>query len=166
MSALWRGDAGPALAAMTTLHLGAVLPIENAAYDFPWTRGNFIDSLAAGYLAEVLEADGAIVAYFVAMAGVDELHLLNITVAVSQQGQGHGRRMLDVVQAHGRQAGLATLLLEVRLSNERARALYRRRGFAEIGLRPAYYPALQGREDALVMSLALAAAEVDPHGLV
>ena len=168
MSAQLQAPPQPRLArrAMTLYDVDAVQAIEAGAYPYPWTRGNFIDSLAAGYLAEVLEADGAIVAYFVAMAGVDELHLLNITVAVSQQGQGHGRRMLDVVQAHGRQAGLATLLLEVRLSNERARALYRRRGFAEIGLRPAYYPALQGREDALVMSLALAAAQVDPHGVV
>ena len=135
--------------------IDAVLDIETQAYSFPWTRGNFIDSLAASYLAEVLEVDGQVVGYFVAMAGVDELHLLNVTVAPQSQGQGHGQRLLDVVQAHAQRLGLRTLLLEVRRSNARARALYLRRGFVEVGLRRHYYPAPQGREDAIVMSLAL-----------
>ena len=149
--------------AMTIRDIDAVQAIEASAYGFPWTRGNFIDSLAAGYLAEVLLDEGAVVAYCVAMAGVDELHLLNITVAPPQQGQGLGSLLLDAVQDHGRSRGLATLLLEVRQSNQRALALYQRRGFAEVGLRRAYYPALQGREDAVVMSLALGRG---PHGLV
>ena len=149
--------------AMSTRDIDAVQAIEAAAYAFPWTRGNFIDSLAAGYLAEVLVDEGAVVAYFVAMAGVDELHLLNITVAPAHQGRGLGSLMLDMVQDHGRQQALSMLLLEVRRSNPRARALYLRRGFAEVGLRRGYYPALQGREDALVMSLALGGG---PRGLV
>ena len=134
----------------------AVQAIEGLAYAFPWTRGNFIDSLTAGYLAEALWVDGVLAGYFVAMAGVDELHLLNVTVAPAFQGQGFGHRLLDAVQAHGRRLGLATLLLEVRRSNPRAHALYLRRGFVEVGLRRAYYPAAQGREDAVVMSLSLA----------
>jgi [ribosomal protein S18]-alanine N-acetyltransferase len=156
--------------AMTVRDIDAVQAIEAAAYSFPWTRGNFIDSLAAGYLAEVLEDDGVLLGYFVAMVGVDELHLLNITVAPPFQGQGHGQQLLGAVQAVGRQQGLAQLLLEVRRSNPRAQALYRRCGFVDVGLRRGYYPAAQGREDAIVMSLALAApptvgSEV-PHGLV
>jgi ribosomal-protein-alanine N-acetyltransferase len=139
-----------------------VQAIEATAYGFPWSRGNFIDSLAAGYLAEVLQADRTLVGYFVAMAGFEELHLLNITVAPAFQGQGLGHRLLDAVQAHGQRLGLATLLLEVRRSNERAHALYLRRGFTEVGLRRGYYPAVQGREDAVVMSLPLAAAAGGP----
>jgi len=153
MSALLR-DA-PHLVPMTVAELGAVVLIEAAAYDFPWTRGNFIDSLAAGYLARVLrDGDGRVVGYFVAMKGVDEMHLLNLTVAPSDQGRGHARRMLDELVAlcggvHARQ-----LWLEVRESNARARQLYLRYGFRHIGVRRAYYPALQGkREDAAVMSL-------------
>lgn len=149
--------------AMHIRDIDAVQAIEASAYGFPWTRGNFIDSLAAGYLAEVLLDEGCVVAYFVAMAGVDELHLLNITVAPPLQGQGLGSLLLDAVQDHGRSRGLAKLLLEVRQSNRRALALYQRRGFAEVGLRRAYYPALQGREDALVMCLALGEGV---HGLV
>lgn len=138
----------------------AVAAIEATAYSHPWTRGNFIDSLAAGYLAEVLVShDAGIVGYFVAMPGVDELHLLNVTVAPAWQRRGHGQQLLQVVQDLARQRGLATLWLEVRQSNTRARSLYRRIGFAESGLRRAYYPAAGGREDAVVMSLAVPAQD-------
>ena len=141
---------------MGSVDLAAVLNVETRAYSHPWTRGNFIDSQAAGYIAELLDAgDAGLVGYFVAMPGVDELHLLNITVAPEWQGRGHGSALLDIVQAHAAERGLATLWLEVRESNHRARALYRRRGFAEVGLRRAYYPAAQQREHAVVMSLPL-----------
>ncbi len=150
---------------MTAADLDAVMAVEAAAYSFPWTRGNFIDSLAAGYLAEVMAGrDGSLIGYFIAMPGVDELHLLNLTVAPELQGRGHGSALLDAVRAHGRIRGLAALWLEVRESNERARALYRRRGFAEVGRRRGYYPAAGGRrEDAIVMRLPLATPS--PHGM-
>ena len=151
--------------AMTARDGHAVQAIEASAYSFPWTRGNFIDSLAAGYHAEVLECDGVLIGYFVAMAGVDELHLLNVTVAPAHQGQGYGSLLLDVVNQLGVGLGLPRLLLEVRHSNERARALYQRRGFVAVGLRRGYYPAAQGREDAVVMSLHLAAPPGASHGL-
>jgi ribosomal-protein-alanine N-acetyltransferase len=142
---------------MAVRDLDAVLAAEFGAYSHPWTRGNFIDSLAAGYLAEVLHDEGGgVVGYFVAMSGVDELHLLNITVAPAWQGRGHGSFLLGIVQQHARALGLGSLWLEVRQSNHRARALYRRQGFAEVGLRKAYYPAAGKREDAVVMSLAIA----------
>ena len=150
---------------MTVADVDAVMAIEAAVYSFPWSRGNFIDSLAAGYLAEVLdEPGGGVLAYFVAMPGVDEAHLLNLTVAPEMQGRGHGSALLDAVCAHGRARGMGALWLEVRESNERARTLYRRRGFAEVGRRRGYYPAPAGRrEDAIVMRLALAGA--DSHAL-
>lgn len=145
------------LRTMHTRDLDAVMAIEAGAYSFPWSRGNFIDSLAAGYHAQVLEdAEAGIVGYFVAMPGVNELHLLNITVAPAWQGRGLAHRMLDALQAQGRAQGLAMLWLEVRDSNERARALYRQRGFAEVGRRRGYYPAAHStREDAIVMSARL-----------
>jgi ribosomal-protein-alanine N-acetyltransferase len=153
---------------MTVHDLDAVVAVEHSAYSYPWSRGNFIDSLAAGYLAEVLvDAGAAVVGYFVAMTGVDELHLLNITIAPAWQGQGHGRALLAAVQQHGLAQGLASLWLEVRHSNERARALYRQLGFAEVGLRRGYYPAAVRREDAVVMSLNLAAPATmrGPHAV-
>jgi ribosomal-protein-alanine N-acetyltransferase len=143
---------------ITPRDLDAVLRIEVGAYSFPWNRGNFIDSLASGYLAELMLApDGAPIGYFVALPGVDELHLLNITVAPAMQGRGHGQKLLDVVEARCREQAALCLWLEVRASNMRARALYARRGFAEVGLRRGYYPApMARREDAIVMRLEVA----------
>lgn len=142
----------------------SVLKVEQRAYSFPWTRGNFIDSLAAGYLAELLvDAQGEPVAYFIAMPGVDEMHLLNLTVAPEWQRQGHACRLLDELEARCRSLGVPTLWLEVRASNDRARQVYLRRGFVEVGRRPRYYPAARGlREDAVVMRLAVAPAEGRP----
>ncbi len=146
--------------------LDAVMAAETGAYSHPWSRGNFIDSLASGYLAEVVTGDDAgLVAYFVAMSGVDELHLLNITVATVWQGQGHGSALLRAVQGHAAALGLSSLWLEVRQSNARARALYRRRGFAEVGVRKGYYPAAVQREDAVVMTLPITALPRGPHGV-
>lgn len=146
----------PRLRAMVLADLDTVMAVEVRAYSHPWSRGNFVDSLVAGYLAEVMVApDAQVCAYFVAMPGVDELHLLNVTVAPECQSAGLGRQLLQVVQQHGRDRGLTSLFLEVRHSNQRARDLYRRLGFAEIGVRKAYYPAAPRREDAVVMRLPL-----------
>lgn len=149
---------GSRLHAMQAGDVEAVLAIEQRAYEFPWSRGNFIDSLSAGYLAQVLRAaDGTLLGYFLAMQGVDELHLLNITVLPECQGQGLARLMLDALQALAREHGGEQIWLEVRQGNERARRVYARYGFAEVGLRRAYYPAAEGRrEDAVLMSLRMA----------
>jgi len=154
MSAQWR-DRTPALRPMTTAHLDAVMAIEVAAYPFPWTRGNFIDSLAAGYSARVLHGErGELLGYFVAMPGVDEMHLLNITVAPAAQGRGHARVLFDALLALCHAQPARSLWLEVRASNAKARAMYAHLGFAQVGVRKGYYPAPFGRrEDAAVMSL-------------
>jgi ribosomal-protein-alanine N-acetyltransferase len=149
---------GLTLRPMTVALLDGVATVEQAAYAFPWSRGNFVDSLAAGYLGEVLLGDSMAlpVGYYVAMPGVEELHLLNITIAPAHQRQGHGRALLERIIERGRQLHARTLWLEVRGSNEPARRLYEQRGFRAIGVRRGYYPApLGGREDATVMSLDL-----------
>jgi ribosomal-protein-alanine N-acetyltransferase len=159
MSAVLRDER--LLLPLTTRQLDAVLAIELQAYTFPWTRGNFIDSLAAGYPSQVLYgAQGEMLGYFIAMEGVDELHLLNITVAPAVQGLGHARFMLDELCAFARTRKAQQIWLEVRESNLRARAIYERYGFVHIGLRRGYYPASRsthasGREDAVVMSITL-----------
>lgn len=141
---------------LTVVDLGAVLAIENAAYEFPWTRGNFIDALAAGNHAQGLrDAAGTLCAYCVAMAGVQEMHLLNLTVAPPYQHRGLARLMLDALVAASGAADARWLWLEVRESNQRAQVVYRRYGFEPIGVRRGYYPAAGGqREDAIVMRLA------------
>ncbi|MES2482962.1 MAG: ribosomal protein S18-alanine N-acetyltransferase [Pseudomonadota bacterium] len=141
---------------LTERWLDDVLAIELAAYEFPWSRGNFADSLRAGYQAQLLVADGQVLGYFIAMKGVDEVHLLNITVAPEHRGEGWGRVMMEALAIWARGQGAQWLWLEVRESNRRARHMYEVGGFQSVGQRKAYYPAAQGaREDAVVMSLKL-----------
>jgi [ribosomal protein S18]-alanine N-acetyltransferase len=146
--------------AMTPAWLDAVLRVEQSAYSQPWTQGNFLDSLNAGYQAQLLTAgngpDARLLGYFVAMKGVDEVHLLNITVAPEHQRQGWARVMLDGLAIWSRAQGAQWLWLEVRVSNARAKAVYECYGFRHVGTRRNYYPAgASAREDAVVMSLAL-----------
>lgn len=161
----------PRLAPLLVEHVEDVVAVERRAYDFPWTRGNFVDSLAAGHLARRLldGADGGLLGYFVAMRGAGEMHLLNLTVAPERQGCGHARFMLDALIGDCRAAGIRPLWLEVRAGNRRARDLYERRGFVQVGVRRGYYPAAADaraapgtapaqREDAVVMTLDAEAA--------
>ena len=136
--------------------LDAVMRIEVHAYAFPWSRGNFADSLAAGYSAWTVWEQGRLVAYAVLMFGVDEAHLLNITVDVDAQGRGIGAWLLGEMMNLARSRGAARLFLEVRPSNHVARHLYLCAGMREIGLRKRYYPSEgQTREDAVVMAIDL-----------
>ncbi len=141
---------------MTAADLDEVLEIERGSYSHPWTHGNFSDSLRSGYQAQLLRVGNELLGYFVAMKGVDEVHLLNITVAPRWQGQGWGRLLLDALALWSRGQGAQWLWLEVRVGNERAQRIYERNGFRRVGERKAYYPAHEGhREDAVVMSLKL-----------
>jgi [ribosomal protein S18]-alanine N-acetyltransferase len=141
---------------LTEERLDDVVMIERLAYDHPWTRGNFGDSLRSGYEAQLLGAGGVVLGYFVAMKGVDEVHLLNITVAPAHQGQGWGRVMLEALALWAKGQGAQWLWLEVRASNERAMRIYEHHGYRRVGERKGYYPARHGkREDAVVMSLKL-----------
>ncbi|RYY56558.1 MAG: ribosomal-protein-alanine N-acetyltransferase [Comamonadaceae bacterium] len=141
---------------MTEARLDAVLAIEQVAYAHPWTRGNFADSLRSGYQGQLLCAGDTLLGYFVAMRGVDEVHLLNITVAPEHQGQGWGRVMLDALALWSRGQGAQWLWLEVRASNRRAQDIYLHQGYRRVGERKGYYPAEAGtREDAIVMSCKL-----------
>jgi ribosomal-protein-alanine N-acetyltransferase len=141
---------------LTDARLDEVVAIERAAYGHPWTRGNFSDSLQSGYQAQLLTAGAAVIGYFVAMKGVDEVHLLNITVAPPLQGQGWGRVLLDALALWSRGQGAQWLWLEVRAGNARAQRIYEHHGYRRVGERKGYYPADGGRrEDAVVMSLKL-----------
>ena len=137
-------------------HLAEVLLIEQSAYAHPWSLANFRDTLKAGYQAQLLAAGSEVLGYFVAMQGVDEVHLLNITVAPPYQRQGWARLMLDALALWARGQAAQWLWLEVRSGNLRAMQVYERNGFRRVGQRKAYYPADHGRrEDAVVMSLRL-----------
>ncbi len=141
---------------LTPDRLDALLAVEQVAYSHPWSRRNFLDTLDAGHQVQCLLAGEELLGYFVAMTGVDEVHLLNITVAPAYQRQGWALVLLDALAVWARGQGAHWIWLEVRVSNTRAQEVYQRRGFVRAGVRKAYYPAGNGqREDAVVMSLAL-----------
>jgi tRNA threonylcarbamoyladenosine biosynthesis protein TsaB len=149
-------NAFPDLAWHTMRHedIDAVMAIENKAYPFPWTAGNFRDSITAGYEAWLLKEHGTIIGYMVWMKVVDEAHLLNITLSPARQGHGLGSWMMRHFLAQSQAQRLGQLMLEVRPSNPKAISMYRKFGFEQIGLRKGYYPAgPKQREDAVVMRL-------------
>lgn len=152
MSAL---DAQYRFRPMTEADLDAVMAIEPHIYSHPWTRGNFIDSLVSGYSAWVLLDDAKIIGYSLMMLVLDEAHLLNLSIAKAYQKRGLGRLLLEHMIASARQHGAANMFLEVRPSNISAIALYENIGFNEMAIRRGYYPAQNGREDAVLMGLAL-----------
>ncbi|HEY0503640.1 MAG TPA: ribosomal protein S18-alanine N-acetyltransferase [Lysobacter sp.] len=135
--------------------LDAVHAIEIRAYEFPWTVGIFRDCLRADYPAWVMQQNGRIIGYFLMSMAAGEAHVLNICIAPAHQGAGHGRHLLRALMHIARGRGAERVFLEVRPSNTGAIALYHAEGFNEIGRRPRYYPAREGREDALVMAIEL-----------
>ena len=131
--------------------LDAVMRIEQQVQSYPWTRGNFSDSLEHGHICKVYVDIDEIIGYAILMPAVDEVHLLDICIAAGYQRKGLGKKLLKDMLLMAGELKFSRVLLEVRSSNVAAIALYRAMGFVEIGLRRGYYPAGQGREDALVM---------------
>jgi ribosomal-protein-alanine N-acetyltransferase len=128
-----------------------VLRIEQQVHAYPWTRGNFTDALDSGYLCRVFEEGGTMLGFFIMMIAVDEVQLLDISVAAGHQRRGLGRMLLGEAMNIARGMRMRRMLLEVRPSNVAAQGLYFDAGFREIGVRRGYYPAAGGREDAIVM---------------
>ena len=140
---------------MRATDLAEVAHLEKELYAFPWSLGNFRDSVNAGYDCWVVTHGETLTGYAILMVALDEAHLLNFAIAPEWQGQGVGRVFLDHMVGLARQANCQIIYLEVRPSNVTARHLYRRAGFQQIAIRPDYYPALHGREDALFLGLSL-----------
>jgi len=135
--------------------------IEKSANRFPWSIKNFADSLDSGHHAWVYcDAYDVIIGYAIVQLVMDEAHLLNICVRPDMQGEGYGRRILEHIIDHAKSRTAALLVLEVRRSNQRAQNLYSQFGFNEMTIRRGYYPAEQGREDAILMGLDLSMSEI------
>ena len=145
----------PELRVMADADLPAVMAIETEIYPFPWTQGNFRDSLAAGYTCWTCLREGELIGYAVAMLAADEAHLLNLSMAAACQRQGYGSLLLARLCEFARGQAARQMFLEVRPSNVAALRLYERHGFQRVGLRRGYYPAQAGREDALILGLPL-----------
>lgn len=140
--------------------LAAVLSVEQACTDFPWSMGQFQSSVKAGHFCQCLELDGQLVGFSIFSLVLDEACLLNIAVRPDCQAKGFGRQLLESGLAWCVSQGAQSCYLEVRLANQSAQGLYRAMGFQQVGKRKAYYPAERGREDALIMSRALPLATV------
>jgi ribosomal-protein-alanine N-acetyltransferase len=153
MSAVLKEE--PHLEKMRDADLAEVLAIESAVYTHPWTRGNFTDSLRAGYQCWNWRLGGELIGYFVLLVAAGEGHLLNLSIGELWQRRGHGSTLLREVMRMAKSRGADKVFLEVRPSNLGAKALYSRFGFRQVAVRSGYYPAASGREDALVLALAL-----------
>lgn len=139
------------LRTMARSDLPKVLTIETSNYTFPWDEDIFVDCFKAGYGCWVCEEDGKVVGYCIMTLGVGEAHILNISVDPSVQKQGMGRKMMESLIEIAKDEA-ETMYLEVRPSNPGALALYKKLGFNEIGTRKDYYPAENGREDAIMLA--------------
>jgi len=141
----------PEFATMQTGDLDVVMAIEQRIYEFPWTRGNFEDSLAAGYGAWTMRNASGMLGYAVMMLVLDEAHLLNISIAPERHRSGMGSALLRHLLDHAAGHGVMRMLLEVRPSNAGGLAFYKHHRFVQVGERPDYYPARKGRETALIL---------------
>lgn len=151
----------PRMRAMRREDLTAVTAIESRAYEFYWSPGIFSDCLKAGHACWVLADEDTIYGYGVLSSGAGEAHILNLCVAPECQGAGYGRRIMRRLIDLARWHGAERVFLEVRPSNKPALSLYESGGFNEVGRRPRYYPAKNGREDAIVMALELLPPDMD-----
>lgn len=142
---------------MALTDVPAVVAVERASYQFPWSEGVFRDCIRVGYLCRVVESSGEVVGYGIMSYGGGEAHILNICVRQDLRRAGVGRRLMDYLLERARAAGMHDVFLEVRPSNPTAIRLYERLGFTRVGVRKAYYQAAGGREDAWVYKLALTA---------
>ena len=154
MSAILKSASG-LFRPMAEADLPEIMEIERSAYPFPWTIGILRDCIRVGYNCWVYEIEQVIHGYGVMSVAAGEAHILNLCVRPESQGQGLGRKLLTHIIALARRHGADTLLLEVRPSNLAALKLYQNMGFNEVGVRRNYYPAEQGREDALILALTL-----------
>ena len=136
---------------MNLADVDAIMRIEQEVHGHPWTRGNFTDALKSNSVCKVYEDGEEMLGYVVLMPAVDEIELLNISIAAIHQRKGLGRKLLGDVMEVARRMAMRRMLLEVRPSNLAALGLYRDVGFCQIGLRRGYYPTDNGREDAMVM---------------
>jgi ribosomal-protein-alanine N-acetyltransferase len=145
----------PEIRRMVLSDLDAVVAIEREVFLFPWTRGNFSDSISSGYHCLVLDLNGHLLGYGVMTIGAEEAHLLTLSIAAGFQRKGWGERLLRQFVEIAREQRARSMFLDVRESNHTAARLYERMGFRQVGKRRDYYPAMGGREDSLVMELML-----------
>lgn len=133
-----------------------VMQVEKAVYQYPWTEGIFNDCIRVGYECWLAEIGESLVAHAVISVAAGESHILNISVSSKLQGQGIGKQFIEFLVNIAKSKKASMILLEVRPSNVQAINCYNATGFNEIGCRKDYYPASNGREDALLFARQIA----------
>jgi len=151
----------PVIRRLTRDDLDRVIHIETDAYPFPWTREIFADCLRVGYDCVGLQVNGYLAGYFVQMKAAGEAHLLNLCIAPDWQRKGYGSLLLEQAIRTATIDGCSSMFLEVRPSNRAGISLYKRRGFYQVGERPQYYQADNGRENALILRIDLPGLDRD-----
>ncbi|HEY5738883.1 MAG TPA: ribosomal protein S18-alanine N-acetyltransferase [Gammaproteobacteria bacterium] len=141
-----------------------VMKVEREVYDFPWTERIFSDCIRVGYLCWLALRDQDVVGHAIISVVAGESHMLNLSIARAHQGRGYGRQFIDFLVSEARARNAQTMLLEVRPSNFAAINCYNSAGFNEIGSRKDYYPAADGREDALLFAKQLASSSESASG--
>jgi len=137
---------------MTLQDLEQVMLVEHEVYQFPWTERIFSDCIRVGYHCWLALQQQQVIGHAVISVVADESHMLNLSIASTHQGKGYGRQFVDFLVEEARRLQAQTMLLEVRPSNTVAINCYNAAGFNEIGSRKGYYPATDGREDALLLA--------------
>ena len=141
---------------MTVKDIDDVMAVELSTYPFPWTQHIFEDCLRVGYRCHVGEINDVFAGYGIMSTGAGEAHILNLCVAKEFQRRGLGRELLKFLLDEARVLQVNDVFLEVRPSNFSALVLYEQLGFNQVGVRKDYYPAGDGREDAIILATSLA----------
>ncbi|MBH9968870.1 ribosomal protein S18-alanine N-acetyltransferase [Bacillus sp. V3] len=136
---------------MTVDDLDAVMEIEHRSFSIPWTREAFYNEIEQNHLSTylVVEDGECIAGYCGVWLVVDEAHITNVAVLPDYRGKGLGEALMKRIMEIAKQVGARVMTLEVRVSNEAAKGLYRKMGFQDGGIRKRYYS--DNQEDALVM---------------
>ena len=137
---------------MTLDDIDAVMLLEEAVYPFPWTKRIFKDCIRVGYDCWLALFQNTVVAHAVISVAAGESHMLNLSVTSNLQGKGIGKQFVQFLINIARNKQAEIMMLEVRTSNVRAINCYNSAGFNEIGSRKDYYPAPNGKEDALLFA--------------
>lgn len=149
-------DCGWVMRNMCEEDLPQIMAIELASYSYPWSEALFISCLEGGYINRVLLDGEKIIGYLAISVAVGECHILNICSAPAYRRRGVARHLILALLRESRDLGAEKAFLEVRPSNVNAIGLYEALGFQQVGRRKNYYPASQGREDALLYMLEFA----------
>ena len=132
------------------IDLDNIYDMECQSYDFPWTRNILKDCIMNRYDSYLAIHDDIVVGYIISKVTPFESHILNLTVNKIYRNNGIGSELLEMVIYKCKILKSENLLLETRLTNESAIALYEKHGFRKIGFRKDYYKTSLGKEDAIV----------------